>query len=224
MKMLMSRFLLPMLLACCVGTWAQSAPAGSASNGNSPSSTGSPPSSQASDSSTPAKPIAPRTPDLSPPRSDRVDANSLPNDAGDSSSKDSQIDLSPPANDDKAHAGNSGVLMDEGSGSVDPIHPWNPHISAKDVEVGDFYFKRGNFRAAEDRYREALLYKPNDAIATFRLAESLEKLDRLTEAREGYESYLKILPDGPEAKKAKKALDRLNENSKNPAASIKPVQ
>jgi tetratricopeptide (TPR) repeat protein len=153
-----------------------------------------------------------------------VNADSLPDDGGESSSKDTEIDLSPPANDDKAHPGSSAVLMDEGSGSAEAIHPWDPHMAAKDVEVGDFYFKRGNFRAAEDRYREALLYKPNDAIATFRLAESLEKLDRLTEAREEYESYLKILPDGPEAKKAKKALDRLNENSKSPAASIKPVQ
>jgi Flp pilus assembly protein TadD len=113
--------------------------------------------------------------------------------------------------------------MDEGSGSVGEIHPWDPHKAAKDVEVGDFYFKRGNFRAAEDRYREALLYKPNDAVATFRLAESLDKLDRPAEAREGYESYLKILPDGPEAKKAAKALDRLNGNAKSPAPNVKPT-
>jgi tetratricopeptide (TPR) repeat protein len=189
-----------------------------ASSSNSTQTQNSPAGSAASKSSPPTP-----NPNLAPPRSDRVNADALP-DGGDSTSKDTQIDLSPPANDDKAHPGSSSVLTDEGSGSVNEIHPWDPHKAAKDVEVGDFYFKRANFRAAEDRYREALLYKPNDAIATFRLAESLEKLDRLTEAREGYESYLKILPDGPEAKKAKKALDRLNENSKTPAASIKPAQ
>ena len=39
------------------------------------------------------------------------------------------------------------------------FHPWNPHKAAKDIEVGDYYFKRKNYRAAEDRYREALFYK-----------------------------------------------------------------
>src|SRR6059058_4482209 len=47
---------------------------------------------------------------------------------------------------------------------------------AKDVEVGDFYFKRKNYRAAADRYQEALIYKPNDALVNFRAAQCLEKL------------------------------------------------
>jgi len=99
--------------------------------------------------------------------------------------------------------------MDEGSGDAGEIHPWDPHKAAKDIEVGDFYFKRKNYRAAEDRYREALYYKDNDAIATYHLALCLEKLDRPDEARSQYESYLKILPYGPEAENAKKAIERL---------------
>lgn len=110
--------------------------------------------------------------------------------------------------------------VSSGNANVSEFHPWDPHKAAKDVEVGDFYFKRGNYRAAEDRYREALLYKQNDAMATFRLAESLEKLDRSAEAREEYESYLKILPFGPEAGAAKKALERL----KNSTANAKPAK
>jgi len=103
---------------------------------------------------------------------------------------------------------------------VSEFHPWDPHRAAKNVEVGDFYFKRKNYRAAEDRYREALLYKNNDALATFRLAVCLEKMDRPGEARREYESYLKILPRGPEAEHAKKALDRLKE----PTADAKPAK
>jgi len=64
-------------------------------------------------------------------------------------------------------------------------------------------------RAAEDRYREALRYKDNDAVATIRLAVCLEKLGILDDARSEYESYLKILPHGPEAVEAQKAIDRL---------------
>ena len=77
------------------------------------------------------------------------------------------------------------------------------------MEVGDFYFKRKNYHAAEDRYREALRYKDNDAIATFRLAVCLEKLGRPDDARAEYESYLRILPHGPQADEAQKSIDRL---------------
>jgi len=93
---------------------------------------------------------------------------------------------------------------------VKEFHPWDPHKAAKDIEVGDFYFKRQNYRAAEDRYREALIYKENDAAATIRLARSLEKLNRPDEARQAYESFLKILPYGREAQEAQKAIERLN--------------
>jgi len=103
------------------------------------------------------------------------------------------------------------MLVDEGSGATDTseFRYWNPHKAAKDVEVGDFYFKRKNYKAAEDRYREALFYKANDAIAIFRLAQCLDKMQRPGEAQQEYEAYLKILPNGPESEQAKKAIVRL---------------
>ncbi|HTS09120.1 MAG TPA: tetratricopeptide repeat protein [Candidatus Eisenbacteria bacterium] len=141
----------------------------------------------------------------------------MPIDPGESSSKADPVDLSPPTDDAKTHPQSSDVLTDEGSGSAEQVYPWDPHKAAKDVEVGDFYFKRKSYRAAEDRYREALLYKDNDAVATYRLAVCLEKMDRPDEARAEYESYLRILPSGPEAAEAKKAIERL----KNPTQNAK---
>jgi len=124
------------------------------------------------------------------------------------------VDLSPPADDAKAHPQSSAALADaaaaaSGSGDVGEFHAWDPHKAAKNIEVGDFYFKRQNYRAAEDRYREALHYKDNDAVATIRLAECLEKLGISDDARAEYESYLRILPHGPKAPEAQKAIDRL---------------
>jgi len=151
-----------------------------------------------------------------------VQANDGSIEAGESSSKDEAVDLSPPPNDDKAHPQSSDVLMDAetapGSGEVGEFHPWNPHKAAKDIEVGDFYFKRKNYRAAEDRYREALLYKENDAVATIRLAVCLEKMDQPDEALKEYGNYLKILPHGPQAEEARKAMQRLQ------AAAAKPAR
>jgi tetratricopeptide (TPR) repeat protein len=189
----MRSVLLALLITSSVAVWAQ--------NSSAPDST--PSKSKESSQSTPA-----RNPNLAPPRSDRVDASTLPDD-GQSSSKSTQIDLTPPADDAKAHPKSSEILMDEGSAEAADTHPWDPHKAAKDIEVGDFYFKKKNYSAAESRYREALYYKDNDAIAIYHLALCLEKLDRPGEAREQYESYLKILPHGPEAENAKKAIERL---------------
>ena len=157
-------------------------------------------------------------PNLEPPRSDRVNAAAL--EAGESSSKDTQIDLSPPEDDAKLHPKSSEASEDaetsSGSDAVNEFHAWDPHKAAKDVEVGDFYFKRKNYKAAEDRYREALYYKDHDALATFRLAACLDKMDRPEEAQKEYENYLKILPYGTEAPQAKKAIERLKGLATNP--------
>lgn len=122
---------------------------------------------------------------------------------GSSSSADTQIDLSPPPG-DSAHPGAD-------SSGVSEFHPWDPHRAAKDIEVGDFYFKKSNFRAAESRYREALQFKPNDAVATFKLAETLDREHNAAEAKGFYEQYLKILPSGEFAPRAQEALERLKQ-------------
>ena len=134
-----------------------------------------------------------------PPRSDNVPA-------GESSSKQTQIDVSPPSDDAKKHP--EAELGDSAS-DVNEFTPYNPMKAMKDVEVGDFYVKKENYGAAISRYREALEYKPHDAEATFKLAEVLNKTGNTAEAAENYETYLKILPNGPYAKKAHEALDKM---------------
>lgn len=136
--------------------------------------------------------------------------------AQESSSHDTRIDIRPPKDDDKNHPASKSVVEDlvpeegiEVSG-VQEFHPWNPMKALKDIEVGDFYFKHKNYKAALDRYKEALYYKDNDAVASFRLAVCQDKLGDKTEAKKYYEQYLKILPDGPFAKDAHASLDRLS--------------
>lgn len=136
---------------------------------------------------------------------------------GESSSRDNIIDLSPPKDDDLKHLGSDEAMESSGSADseVNEFKPWNPHKAQKDIEVGDYYAKQKNYRAAISRYREALEYKPKDALATFKLADSLEKVMAYQEAREDYESYLIILPRGPLADKAKQGIERLKDKSRN---------
>src|SRR6266446_8147785 len=139
--------------------------------------------------------------------------------AGESSSRDSRIDISPPKDDAKSHPYSKAAIADSDNddnpdnSDVQEVHPWNPMKALKDVEVGDYYFKRKNYRAALDRYKEALFYKDNDAIASFRLAQCQEKMGDKSEAKKYYEQYLKILPEGEFAKEARTSLDRLEKST-----------
>ena len=170
------------------------------------------------------KPSRVPPPNQAPPRSDQPSSSeqkngAQPQNGSGSSSKETPVDLSAPPDDAKGHPDSATALHEaedaaglyEGDeiGGVQEFKPWNPHKAAKDVEVGDFYFKRKNYRAALDRYREALYYKYNDAVATFRLGVCQEKLGEPEDARKAYEAYLKILPEGPFAGEAHQALERL---------------
>jgi Flp pilus assembly protein TadD len=140
-----------------------------------------------------------------PKRQDGYDRPVFPGDApgtsptGESSSRDSEIDLNAkPAPEPARKEEDDAVLQ-----------PWDPHKAAKDVEVGQYYFKLKNYRAALERFNHALIYKPNDAEATYGLALTQEKLDLLTLADKNYRKYLEILPHGPKAKEAEEALKRI---------------
>jgi tetratricopeptide (TPR) repeat protein len=76
-------------------------------------------------------------------------------------------------------------------------------------DAGEIYYRDKNYRGSESRFRAALRYEPADPVATFGLAESLEKHGKRDEARDAYQTYLIILPNGPSAAEAKKALKRL---------------
>jgi tetratricopeptide (TPR) repeat protein len=132
-----------------------------------------------------------------------------------SSSLDTRVDTSPPKDDAKNHPGSKAAVADldipgnTDTSGIQEFHPWNPMKALKDIEVGDFYFKRKNYKAALDRYKEALYYKDNDAVASFRLAVCQEKIGDKAEAKKYFEQYLKILPEGPLAKHAHASLERL---------------
>jgi tetratricopeptide (TPR) repeat protein len=180
----MSRFALSVILSLCLGGW----------------------STAQQDTTQPAD----QGPGKKSPSSERN------KEAGESSSRDTKIDLSPPKDDTKSHPYSRSSVSEaatDATSDVQEFHPWDPHKAAKDIEVGDFYFKRKNYRAALDRYREALYYKSNDALANFHMGQCLEKLDNPEEAAVHYQEYLKILPQGPLSQEAQKALDRLKDKT-----------
>jgi len=153
---------------------------------------------------------------------------------GFSSSKEQEVDLSPPPDDAKAHPNSAqavheaedaaGLLEGDELGGIQEFRPWDPHKAAKDIEVGEYYFKTKNYHGALDRFQEALYYQYNNATATFRVAECQEKLGDSDEARQAYDAYLKLLPEGPFAEKARQALSRLGAKSNDREPAPGPSQ
>jgi tetratricopeptide (TPR) repeat protein len=87
-------------------------------------------------------------------------------------------------------------------------YSFNPLEAEKDVKVGLYYFKKGNYKASTSRFREATLWNPTYAEAFLRLGESEEKLKDKKAAGEAYSKYLALAPDAKDAESIKKKLAR----------------
>lgn len=90
-----------------------------------------------------------------------------------------------------------------------PTYAFNPVQSNKEVDVGDQYFKKGNYRAALGRYREALKWNDENARAWLRLGEASEKARDRQAAKDAYAKYLTLAADAKNAPEIRKRLDKL---------------
>src|SRR6185312_16315749 len=139
-----------------------------------------------------------QSPDVEPPEIPVPNSQPADQPQGESSSKDSQIDLAagPPRGSNPERTPDNAVRYD-------------PHRAEKDIEVGNYYLKQKNYRAALERFHDALIYKPDDAQATYGLAVTQEKVDLFSQAYNSYSKYLELLPEGPDAKEAQEGLKRM---------------
>jgi tetratricopeptide (TPR) repeat protein len=88
-------------------------------------------------------------------------------------------------------------------------YSFNPLQAASEMRVGNYYFKRGKYRAAAQRYHEASLWNPTLAEAYLRMGEADEKQHDKKAAKESYIKYLEVAPDAKDAPEVKKKLSRL---------------
>ncbi len=82
----------------------------------------------------------------------------------------------------------------------------NPLEAARNITKGNFYFKKGNYRAAAKDYMEATRWDPGSAEAFLKLAESDEKLKDRDGARDAYAKYLALAPEAKNAAEIKKRI------------------
>jgi tetratricopeptide (TPR) repeat protein len=88
-------------------------------------------------------------------------------------------------------------------------YAFNPLQAQKELQTGNFYFKKGSFRAAAGRFREATRWNEGFSEAWLRLGEVQEKLHDPKAAREAYGKYLELAADAKNASEVRKRLERL---------------
>ena len=87
----------------------------------------------------------------------------------------------------------------------------DPAQAKKHVEIGDFYYKRDNFKAATERYRDAIKLNPGWAEPYERLIRALEKQEAYSEAIGVCEQFTRSNPSSEETKDFRKRAQELRE-------------
>lgn len=85
-------------------------------------------------------------------------------------------------------------------------YSFNPLQAEKELRIGNFYFRKGNFKAAAGRFREAARWNPNFPDAYLRLGEAEEKRKDPKAAREAFAKFLELAPQDKRASEVRKKL------------------
>lgn len=74
-------------------------------------------------------------------------------------------------------------------------YAFNPLQAEKEVKIGNFYAKKGSWKAAAGRFREATRWNPNLVEAWLRLGDAEEKLNKPDEAKKAWITALNLDPN-----------------------------
>jgi tetratricopeptide (TPR) repeat protein len=87
---------------------------------------------------------------------------------------------------------------------------FNPLQATKEFQVGVEYYKKGSYKAAAGRFREATRWNPNLAEAWLRLGEAEEKRKNRKDAKDAYAKYLELQPEAKDAAEIRKKVASLH--------------
>ncbi len=90
----------------------------------------------------------------------------------------------------------------------------DPQKAKEHVEIGDFYYKRHNYTAAAERYREAIQFNPKWAKAYEKLVRVLEKQNDFVEAVKVCEQFVQSSDSSKEVKRFQEWSIKLKEKAK----------
>jgi tetratricopeptide (TPR) repeat protein len=86
---------------------------------------------------------------------------------------------------------------------------WDPLRAEKDLEVGQYYLRKGDMDAAIDRFQDAAAAKPGYAIPFRFLGEAQERKGLKRDALKSYTRYLDLYPHAEDKDKIEKKIEKL---------------
>jgi outer membrane protein assembly factor BamD (BamD/ComL family) len=87
--------------------------------------------------------------------------------------------------------------------------PPTPASPEEDIEVAEYYIRKGDPDAAIPRLEEVIQLRPKLAKPRLMLAEIYEKRGDAPDAIKCYKEYLQVFPSAPDAKKIEKKIEKL---------------
>jgi tetratricopeptide (TPR) repeat protein len=103
----------------------------------------------------------------------------------------------------------TGEPPEEDEGTKVKEYTFNPLQAQKELNIGNFYAKKGSWRAAAMRFSESVKWNPGFADGFLRLGEARERLGQKSQARDAYEKFLELAPDHKRAGEIKKRMASL---------------
>jgi tetratricopeptide (TPR) repeat protein len=119
---------------------------------------------------------------------------------------DNPPDAAPPPSAKKTPPKNN---KDNAAESAPDQPAWDPLRAEKDLEVGQYYMRKGDVDAAIDRFQDATLAKPGYAVPFRFLGEAQEKKGLKKPAIKSYQRYLELYPRAEDADKIRKRIEKL---------------
>jgi tetratricopeptide (TPR) repeat protein len=102
-----------------------------------------------------------------------------------------------------------GLPPEEDKSIAVPVYGFNPLQAQKEIRTGNYYFKKGSYRAAAGRFEEATKWNSEEPEAWLRLGEAQEKLKDHKAAKAAYTKYVQLAGDSKIADEIRKKLEKM---------------
>jgi tetratricopeptide (TPR) repeat protein len=102
-----------------------------------------------------------------------------------------------------------GLPPEEDKSIAVPVYGFNPLQAQKEIRTGNYYFKKGSYRAAAGRFEEATKWNSEEPEAWLRLGEAQEKLKDHKAAKAAYTKYVQLAGDSKISDEIRKKLEKM---------------
>jgi tetratricopeptide (TPR) repeat protein len=130
--------------------------------------------------------------------------------AGNSSGESSSSPNGPPAPPADSSSGGSSSSSAPKAPPASDLTTYDPVTAEEDVEVGQFYMRKGDIDAAIGRFQDAIRLRSNFAKPRLLAAEAFEKKGDKIDAVRYYKEYLQVWPKASDAKKIQSRIEKLS--------------